>query len=145
MEYSAGGDLNTHISNGASEEPRAIFYAGCIVLGLQYLHGNSIVYRCVQYGSLLRSLFVGDLKLDNLLLDTDGYVKIADFGTGKRDVDFGDPTATFCGTAEYMAPELITETSYTRSVDWWSFGILIYEMFVGEANIFWILMCNITP
>ncbi|VVC26743.1 Protein kinase, ATP binding site,AGC-kinase, C-terminal,Protein kinase domain,Serine/threonine-protein [Cinara cedri] len=119
MEYSAGGDLNTHINNGAFEEPRAIFYAACTALGIQYLHGNGIVYR--------------DLKLDNLLLDTDGYVKIADFGTCKRGVGFGDRTTTFCGTAEYMAPELITETSYTRSVDWWSFGILIYEMLVGKC------------
>ncbi|VVC44327.1 Protein kinase domain,Protein kinase-like domain,Protein kinase, ATP binding site,AGC-kinase, C- [Cinara cedri] len=81
----------------------------------------------------VRSLFFRDLKLDNLLLDIDGYVKITDFGTCKKGVGFGDRTATFCGTAKYLAPEIITETSYTRSVDWWSFGILIYEMLVGEC------------
>ncbi|VVC44322.1 Protein kinase domain,Protein kinase-like domain [Cinara cedri] len=85
-----------------------------------------------SYGKMVRLLFISDLKLDNLLLDTDGYVKIADFGTLKKGLGFDDRNETFCGTAKYIAPEIITETSYTRSVDWWSFGILIYEMLVRE-------------
>ncbi|KAG9341496.1 hypothetical protein JZ751_019001 [Albula glossodonta] len=74
-----------------------------------------------------------DLKLDNLLLDTDGYVKIADFGLCKEGMGFRDRTSTFCGTPEFLAPEVLTETSYTRAVDWWGLGVLIFEMLVGES------------
>lgn len=119
MEYAMGGDLMMHIHNDVFTEPRSIFYAGCVVLGLQYLHNHKIVYR--------------DLKLDNLLLDVDGFVKIADFGLCKEGMGFGDRTTTFCGTPEFLAPEVLTETSYTRAVDWWGLGVLIFEMLVGEA------------
>ena len=74
-----------------------------------------------------------DLKLDNLLLDTEGYVKIADFGLCKEGMGYGDRTGTFCGTPEFLAPEVLTETSYTRAVDWWGLGVLIFEMLVGEC------------
>ena len=73
-------------------------------------------------------LLYRDLKLDNLLLDTDGYVKIADFGLCKKSMGFGDHTSTFCGTPKFLAPEVLTETSYTRAVDWWGLGVLIFEM-----------------
>ena len=73
------------------------------------------------------------MKLDNLLLDTEGYVKIADFGLCKEGMGFGDRTGTFCGTPEFLAPEVLTETSYTRAVDWWGLGVLIFEMLVGES------------
>uniref|UniRef100_A0A667Y3E4 protein kinase C n=1 Tax=Myripristis murdjan TaxID=586833 RepID=A0A667Y3E4_9TELE len=96
-----------------------MFYSACVVLGLQFLHDHKIVYR--------------DLKLDNLLLDTDGYVKIADFGLCKEGMGYGDRTSTFCGTPEFLAPEVLTDTSYTRAVDWWGLGVLIYEMLVGES------------
>ncbi|KAJ1171179.1 hypothetical protein NDU88_003049 [Pleurodeles waltl] len=119
MEYAAGGDLMMHIHTDVFPEPRAVFYAACVVLGLQYLHEHKIVYR--------------DLKLDNLLLDTEGFVKIADFGLCKEGMGFGDRTSTFCGTPEFLAPEVLTETSYTRAVDWWGLGVLIYEMLVGES------------
>ncbi|XP_041370542.1 serine/threonine-protein kinase N2-like isoform X2 [Gigantopelta aegis] len=119
MEYACGGDLMMHIHNDVFTEPRTVFYAGCVVLGLKYLHEHNIVYR--------------DLKLDNLLLDTEGYLKIADFGLCKESMGFGDRTSTFCGTPEFLAPEVLTETSYTRSVDWWGLGVLIYEMMVGES------------
>ena len=75
-----------------------------------------------------------DLKLDNLLLDTEGYVKIADFGLCKEGMGYGDRTSTFCGTPEFLAPEVLTETSYTRAVDWWGLGVLIFEMLVGEVR-----------
>lgn len=120
MEYAAGGDLMMHIHADVFDEPRAVFYAACVVLGLQYLHDNRIIYR--------------DLKLDNLLLDTEGYVKIADFGLCKEGMGFGDRTGTFCGTPEFLAPEVLTETSYTRAVDWWGLGVLIFEMLVGEVS-----------
>ncbi|KAF3852303.1 hypothetical protein F7725_005658 [Dissostichus mawsoni] len=119
MEYTAGGDLMMHIHTDVFTEPRAVFYSACVVLGLQFLHDHKIVYR--------------DLKLDNLLLDTDGYVKIADFGLCKEGMGFGDRTSTFCGTPEFLAPEVLTDTSYTRAVDWWGLGVLIYEMLVGES------------
>lgn len=122
MEYAAGGDLMMHIHADVFSEQRAVFYAACVVLGLQYLHENKIIYR--------------DLKLDNLLLDTEGYVKIADFGLCKEGMGFGDRTGTFCGTPEFLAPEVLTETSYTRAVDWWGLGVLIFEMLVGEVGFF---------
>lgn len=119
MEYACGGDLMLHIHNDIFTEPRATFYAACVVLGLQYLHDNKIIYR--------------DLKLDNLLLDSEGFVKIADFGLCKEGVGFGDTTGTFCGTPEFLAPEVLTQAQYTRAVDWWGLGVLIFEMLVGES------------
>ncbi|XP_077058235.1 serine/threonine-protein kinase N1b isoform X2 [Siphateles boraxobius] len=119
MEYTAGGDLMMHIHADVFSETRSVFYSACVVLGLQFLHDNKIVYR--------------DLKLDNLLLDTEGYVKIADFGLCKEGMGHGDRTSTFCGTPEFLAPEVLTDTSYTRAVDWWGLGVLIYEMLVGES------------
>uniref|UniRef100_A0A0B7AI39 protein kinase C n=1 Tax=Arion vulgaris TaxID=1028688 RepID=A0A0B7AI39_9EUPU len=119
MEYACGGDLMMHIHNDVFTEPRTVFYAGCVVLGLQYLHENKIVYR--------------DLKLDNLLLDSEGYLKMADFGLCKEGMGYQDRTSTFCGTPEFLAPEVLTETSYSRAVDWWGLGVLIYEMLVGES------------
>uniref|UniRef100_A0A8D0A6X1 protein kinase C n=1 Tax=Sander lucioperca TaxID=283035 RepID=A0A8D0A6X1_SANLU len=119
MEYTAGGDLMMHIHADVFSEPRAVFYSACVVLGLQFLHDHKIVYR--------------DLKLDNLLLDTEGFVKIADFGLCKEGMGYGDRTSTFCGTPEFLAPEVLTDTSYTRAVDWWGLGVLVYEMLVGES------------
>ncbi|XP_048687643.2 serine/threonine-protein kinase N1 isoform X1 [Caretta caretta] len=119
MEYTAGGDLMMHIHTDVFTEPRATFYAACVVLGLQFLHEHKIVYR--------------DLKLDNLLLDKEGFVKIADFGLCKEGMGYGDRTSTFCGTPEFLAPEVLTDTSYTRAVDWWGLGVLVYEMLVGES------------
>uniref|UniRef100_A0A3B5MAY3 protein kinase C n=1 Tax=Xiphophorus couchianus TaxID=32473 RepID=A0A3B5MAY3_9TELE len=119
MEYTAGGDLMMHIHADVFSEPRAAFYSACVVLGLQFLHDHKIVYR--------------DLKLDNLLLDIEGFVKIADFGLCKEGMGYGDRTSTFCGTPEFLAPEVLTDTSYTRAVDWWGLGVLVYEMLVGES------------
>lgn len=119
MEYANGGDLMMHIHQEVFNENRACFYAACVVLGLQFLHDHKIIYR--------------DLKLDNLLLDTEGYLKMADFGLCKEGVGYGDRTGTFCGTPEFLAPEVLLEPTYTRAVDWWGLGVLIYEMLVGES------------
>ncbi|CAF4390334.1 unnamed protein product, partial [Rotaria sp. Silwood2] len=119
MEYAFGGDLMMHIHQDVFDEQRACFYAACVVLGLEFLHSHKIVYR--------------DLKLDNLLLDREGYLKIADFGLCKEGIGYGGTTSTFCGTPEFLAPEVLTESSYTRAVDWWGLGVLIYEMLVGES------------
>uniref|UniRef100_A0A8C9EVR9 Serine/threonine-protein kinase N3 n=1 Tax=Pavo cristatus TaxID=9049 RepID=A0A8C9EVR9_PAVCR len=119
MEYTPGGDLMMRIHEDVFPERTAQFYTACVVLGLQFLHEKKIVYR--------------DLKLDNLLLDAEGFVKIADFGLCKEGIGFGDRTNTFCGTPEFLAPEVLTDISYTRAVDWWGLGVLIYEMLVGES------------
>ncbi|NXF99321.1 PKN2 kinase, partial [Sakesphorus luctuosus] len=119
MEYTPGGDLMMRIHEDVFPEHMAQFYTACVVLGLQFLHEKKIVYR--------------DLKLDNLLLDAEGFVKIADFGLCKEGIGFGDRTNTFCGTPEFLAPEVLTDMSYTRAVDWWGLGVLIYEMLVGES------------
>ncbi|VDL71238.1 unnamed protein product [Nippostrongylus brasiliensis] len=118
MEYSMGGDLMRHIHDDIFSEERSCFNAACVLLGLEFLHKNNIIYR--------------DLKLDNLLLDKDGFVKLADFGLCKEGMGPSDKTSTFCGTPEFLAPEVLTESSYTRAIDWWGLGVLIFEMLVGE-------------
>ncbi|CAI5455679.1 unnamed protein product [Caenorhabditis angaria] len=118
MEYSMGGDLMRHIHDDVFDEERGCFYAACVVLGLDFLHRNNIIYR--------------DIKLDNLLLDKDGYVKMADFGLCKEGMGPFDKTSTFCGTPEFLAPEVLSDAAYTRAIDWWGLGVLIFEMLVGE-------------
>ncbi|XP_031161899.1 serine/threonine-protein kinase N2-like [Sander lucioperca] len=119
IEYLPGGDLMIHIHNDVFTEAQTRFYSACVVLGLEFLHLNKIIYR--------------DLKLDNLLMDADGFVKITDFGLCKEGMGHGDQTSTFCGTPEFLAPEVLTDDNYTRAVDWWGMGVLIYEMLVGES------------
>ncbi|KAK4689725.1 hypothetical protein P7C73_g372, partial [Tremellales sp. Uapishka_1] len=119
MEYVSGGDLMLHIQKKQFTLRQAKFYACEVLLALQYFHSKGIIYR--------------DLKLDNILLTLDGHVKVADYGLCKEDMFYGRTTSTFCGTPEFMAPEILLEQRYGRAVDWWAFGVLTYEMLLGQS------------
>lgn len=119
MEYLCGGDLMRHLQHdGKFKEDRVRFYAAEIICALQFLHKRGIIYR--------------DLKPDNILLDKDGHIKLADFGMCKENVSGDGRATTFCGTPNYLAPEIIQGESYNASVDWFSFGIVLYEMISGH-------------
>ncbi|KAJ6557313.1 protein kinase C1 [Mycena vulgaris] len=119
MEYVSGGDLMLHIQRKQFSLRQAKFYASEVLLALEYFHKNGIIYR--------------DLKLDNILLTLDGHVKVADYGLCKEEMWYGKTTSTFCGTPEFMAPEILLEQRYGRAVDWWAFGVLTYEMLLGQS------------
>ncbi|KAI9168238.1 Serine/threonine kinase [Blastocladiella emersonii ATCC 22665] len=119
MEYVSGGDLMLHIQREQFSERRAKFYACEVLLALEFFHKHQIVYR--------------DLKLDNIMLSLDGHIKLADYGLCKENMAYGATTNTFCGTPEFMAPEILFEQNYGRAVDWWAFGVLVYEMICGQS------------
>ncbi|RKO97490.1 Pkinase-domain-containing protein, partial [Caulochytrium protostelioides] len=121
LDYMNGGELFFHLQQGPFSEGRAKFYTAELVLALQHLHKYNIVYR--------------DLKPENILLDSNGHVALTDFGLCKE-VGWNEQTNTFCGTAEYLAPEVLTGQGYGKPVDWWSLGILFYEMTTGLPPFF---------
>uniref|UniRef100_A0AAQ4QHD9 non-specific serine/threonine protein kinase n=1 Tax=Gasterosteus aculeatus aculeatus TaxID=481459 RepID=A0AAQ4QHD9_GASAC len=120
MEYANGGELFFHLSRDrVFSEERARFYGAEIVSALDYLHAErNVVYR--------------DLKLENLMLDKDGHIKITDFGLCKEGIKDGATMKTFCGTPEYLAPEVLEDNDYGRAVDWWGLGVVMYEMMCGR-------------
>ncbi|KAI8969746.1 kinase-like domain-containing protein [Pilobolus umbonatus] len=119
MEYVSGGDLMLQIQREPFSEGRARFYACEVLLALEYFHKHNIIYR--------------DLKLDNIMLCLDGHIKLADYGLCKTNMEVNQTTNTFCGTPEFMAPEVLLDQRYGRAVDWWAFGILLYEMLLAQS------------
>eukprot|EP00736_Rhodelphis_marinus_P004792 Rmarinus@m.29730 len=119
LDYCPGGELFFHLSRlGRFDEELTRFYAAEILLALGHLHAMGIIYR--------------DLKPENVLLDEEGHLRLADFGLSKEGITESTKGATsFCGSPEYLAPEVLEEKGHGKAVDWWSLGSLIYEMLTG--------------
>jgi len=115
LEYVQGGELFTYLRNkGKLENEEAQLYAAQVVCMFEYQHSKNIIYR--------------DLKPENILISADGYLKLTDFGFAKY---CDNRTYTLCGTPEYLAPEILLNKGHGKPVDWWTLGILIYEMLAG--------------
>ncbi|KAJ3780632.1 kinase-like domain-containing protein [Lentinula aff. detonsa] len=118
MSFVNGGELFYHLQReGKFDQDRSRFYAAELLIALEHLHGFNVVYR--------------DLKPENILLDYTGHIALCDFGLCKLNMSETEKTNTFCGTPEYIAPELLESQGYTKTVDWWTLGVLLYEMMTG--------------
>ncbi|KAK3515623.1 hypothetical protein QTP70_024874, partial [Hemibagrus guttatus] len=118
LDYASGGELFYHLQKErVFKEPRARYYAAEIASALGYLHSLHIIYR--------------DLKPENILLDSEGHVVLTDFGLCKEGIVGRATTKTFCGTPEYLAPEVLQQHEYDRTVDWWGLGAVLHEMLYG--------------
>uniref|UniRef100_A0AAQ4P2X5 Ribosomal protein S6 kinase n=1 Tax=Gasterosteus aculeatus aculeatus TaxID=481459 RepID=A0AAQ4P2X5_GASAC len=119
LDFLRGGDLFTRLSKEVMfTEDDVKFYLAELALALDHLHSLGIIYR--------------DLKPENILLDEEGNIKITDFGLSKEAIDHDKRAYSFCGTIEYMAPEVVNRRGHTQSADWWSFGVLMFEMLTGS-------------
>ncbi|XP_032418920.1 ribosomal protein S6 kinase beta-2-like [Xiphophorus hellerii] len=119
LECLSGGELFMQLEKeGIFMEDTACFYLGEITMALGHLHSNGIIYR--------------DLKPENIMLCQQGHIKLTDFGLSKESIHDGTITHTFCGTIEYMAPEILTRSGHNRAVDWWSLGALMHDMLTGS-------------
>ncbi|XP_009876012.1 PREDICTED: ribosomal protein S6 kinase alpha-3 isoform X2 [Apaloderma vittatum] len=118
LDFLRGGDLFTRLSKEVMfTEEDVKFYLAELALALDHLHSLGIIYR--------------DLKPENILLDEEGHIKLTDFGLSKESIDHEKKAYSFCGTVEYMAPEVVNRRGHTQSADWWSFGVLMFEMLTG--------------
>ncbi|KAL7373337.1 hypothetical protein ABVT39_004105 [Epinephelus coioides] len=118
LDFLRGGDLFTRLSKEVMfTEEDVKFYLAELALALDHLHGLGIIYR--------------DLKPENILLDEEGHIKLTDFGLSKESIDHENKAYSFCGTVEYMAPEVVNRRGHTHSADWWSYGVLMFEMLTG--------------
>ncbi|KAJ1913534.1 Serine/threonine-protein kinase [Mycoemilia scoparia] len=118
LAFINGGELFHHLQNeGRFDQNRSRFYAAELLSALECLHSYNVIYR--------------DLKPENILLDFTGHIALCDFGLCKLDMSDTATTNTFCGTPEYLAPELLRGQGYTKTVDWWTFGVLLFEMLTG--------------
>ncbi|CAM9275145.1 unnamed protein product, partial [Lampetra planeri] len=121
LEYLSGGELFMQLEReGIFMEDTACFYLAEISMALGHLHQKGIIYR--------------DLKPENIMLNSQGHVKLTDFGLCKESIHDGTVTHTFCGTIEYMAPEILMRSGHNRAVDWWSLGALMYDMLTGAVT-----------
>ncbi|NXC22821.1 KS6B2 kinase, partial [Corythaeola cristata] len=121
LECLSGGELFMQLEReGIFLEDTACFYLSEITLALGHLHSHGIIYR--------------DLKPENIMLNSQGHIKLTDFGLCKESIHDGAVTHTFCGTIEYMAPEILVRSGHNRAVDWWSLGALMYDMLTGSAS-----------
>ncbi|XP_065433211.1 ribosomal protein S6 kinase alpha-1 isoform X9 [Chrysemys picta bellii] len=119
LDFLRGGDLFTRLSKEVMfTEEDVKFYLAELALGLDHLHSLGILYR--------------DLKPENILLDEEGHIKLTDFGLSKEAIDHEKKAYSFCGTVEYMAPEVVNRQGHTHSADWWSYGVLMFEMLTGS-------------
>merc|ERR1712176_1151306 len=120
LDVCLGGELFTILRKRRYfDEDASRFYSGCVIEAFDYMHGEDIIYR--------------DLKPENLVLDEKGFLKVTDFGFAKK---ITDKTYTLCGTPDYLAPEIVTGQGHGKGVDWWTLGILIYEMLASFPPFF---------
>ncbi|XP_058886742.1 ribosomal protein S6 kinase alpha-3 isoform X8 [Acipenser ruthenus] len=118
LDFLRGGDLFTRLSKEVMfTEEDVKYYLAELALALDHLHSLGIIYR--------------DLKPENILLDEEGHIKLTDFGLSKESIDHEKKAYSFCGTVEYMAPEVVNRRGHSQSADWWSFGVLMFEMLTG--------------
>ena len=122
LDYCSIGDFSYQIQVDLLEEDEAKFYIAELILAIEYLHQRNIIYR--------------DLKPENILIDSDGHIKLADFGLAKENITNDTPNKTFCGSPQYLSPEMLTKEGTTKASDIYGIGVILYEMVTGNPPFF---------